>query len=213
MTMRPVVYSFTPDDESTTYFATGLTGAGPWDTGDFTLSETADGLAHQLSLTSAANLSGITITVTGTDADGRSISEAITGPNANTVESTNYFKSISAISAGATLGANTMDVGIVDEFASQTIPLEVYLTSQPPSAQVVLSGTAGFDIEGTLSDIRASYSPPPAQGDFSWVNDANFTAKSATLVGNLAVSYRAIRLVVNSYSSGAELELAIITPL
>lgn len=210
MTMRPVYYSFTPANTTTTGIVSGLTGAGPWTT--FTLSGPSDGLAHQLSLTSAANISGINITVTGTDADGVAISETLAGPAANTVETTKYFKTVTQISAASTLGANTMDVGWVDEFVSQTIPLEFYLQGLTPVCQVTLTGTANFDIEDTLSDIRESYAPPPAQSDYFWQNDANFTNKSASLNANLALAPRAIRLVINSYTNGAVLELAIVTP-
>lgn len=213
MSMRPKYLTFAPADESDDGIAAGLTGAGPWDTSDFTLSGPSDSLAHQLSLASTANLSGITITITGTDADGREQSEALAGPNNNEVETTLYFKTVSAISASATLGANTMDVGWVDEFASPTVPLEIYLHNDTVNCQVSLTGTAGFDIETTLSDIRGDPNDPPAQEDLLWVNDANFTAKSADIQAKLATVARALRLVVNSYSSGAELELGIITPM
>lgn len=213
MTMRPVYYSFDPADEDDNGIADDLTGAGPWDSGDFVTTDMPDGLAHQVSLKSAANLSGIQITVTGTDADDREVSETRAGPNANTVETSAYFKTVTAISAGATLGANTMDVGWVDEFASQTIPLEIYLHNETVNCQVNLTGTAAFDIETTLSDIRGDPNDPPAQGDLTWVDDANFTNKSADIQAKLATVARALRLVVNSYSSGAELELGIVTPM
>lgn len=210
MTMRPQYFSFTPANETTTGIATGLTGAGPWTS--FTLSGPSDSFAHQLSLTSAANLSAINITIVGTDADGQAVTETRAGPNANTVETSAYFKTVTSISAASTLGANTLDVGWVDEFVSQTLPTEIYLHQGPPFCQITLTGTANFDVEDTMSDIRASYSPPPSQGDFTWLNDANFTAKSASLSAQLAVIPRAIRLAVNSYSSGAVLKLAVITP-
>lgn len=213
MSMRPKYLTFTPADESDNGIASGLTGAGPWDESDFTLDGPSDGLAHQISLASTANLSGITITITGTDADDQEVSEARAGPNNNEVETATYFKTITAISAGATLGANTMDVGWVDEFVSPTIPLEIYLHNETVNCQVNLTGTANFDIETTMSDIRASSSPPPSQDDYLWLNDANFTAKSADIQAALATKARALRLALNSYSPGAVLELAIITPM
>lgn len=212
MTMRPQYFTFTPADETTDGIAAALTGVGPWDSGDFTIDGPSDGLAHQLSLTSAANLSAITITITGTDADDQEVTEARAGPNANTVETATYFKTVTSISAGATLGANTMDVGWVDEFVSQTIPLESYLHNETVNCQVDLTGTATYDLETTMSDLRASYSPPPSQDDYLWLNDANFTNKNASLQAKLATVARAVRLAVNSYSSGASIELAIITP-
>lgn len=210
MAMRPKYLSFTPADEDTDGIANDLTGAGPWTPN--VASSISDGLAHQLSLSSSANLSGIDITIVGTDADGQAVTETRAGPNNNTVETAAFFASVSSITAASTLGANTMDVGWVDEFVSETIPLEVYLRGQTVNCQVNLTGTANFDIEDTMDDIRASSSPPPSQEDYVWLNDANFTNKSASLSAPLAVVARAIRLCVNSYSSGAVLELDIISP-
>lgn len=212
MSMRPISLTYTLAAASTTGIATALTGAGPWDTSDFTATGAGDGMAHQLSVTSAANLSAITLTITGTDADGQEISEDVTAPNATTVETTLFFATVSEISADATLGANTMDIGWVDEAVTPTIPLEIYARS-PASVAVTLTGTAGFDVEVTDSNIRASTSPPPAQNTFNWFNDANFTAKSASLIANLSGINRALRLVLNSYSSTPTLVLEIVTPL
>lgn len=212
MTMRPVYVTLDLADASTNGIANGLTGAGPWDTSDFTAEGPSDGLAHQLGLASTADLSAITITVTGLDADGVEISEAIVGPNNSTAESTLYFASVSAISVSATLGANTLDVGWVDEAASPTIPLEMYLEGDRTSVEVAVTGTADFDIQVTNSDIRASSSPPPAQDDSTWLTDANFDGKTASLISPLSQVARALRLIVNSYSSGAALELQIVTP-
>lgn len=210
MTMRPVYYSWAVASEDTDGIANDLTGAGPWTPN--VASGPNDGLAHQVSLTSAANLGAITITVTGTDADGQAVTEGIAGPVGNTVETTKFFKTVTTISASSTLGANTLDVGWVDEAVSQTIPLEIYLHNGYPNVQVTLSGTANFDIEDTMSNIRASSSPPPSQADYTWLNDANFTNKSASLSSALAVLARAIRLAINSYSAGATFNLAIVTP-
>lgn len=211
MTMRPKYLTWSPAAEDTDGIANDLTGAGPWVPN--VAAGPNDSLAHQLSLTSAANLSAITITVTGTDADDQAVSEALAGPNANTVETTGFFKTVTTISASSTLGANTLDIGWVDEAVSATIPLETFLHEGSPAVQVTLTGTANFDIEDTLSDIRATYSPPAGQASFTWLNDANFTNKSATLSANLAlIAARAIRLALNSYTTGAVLGLAIVTP-
>lgn len=211
MTARPKYFTFTPSDEDTDGLANDLTGAGPWSSGNFVTTTIPDGLAHQLSLTSAANLSAINITLTGTDADGKVISETIAGPNANTVETTKFFKTLTAVSASATLGANVLDVGWVDEFSSPTIPLERYLSS-PCLAQVTLTGTANFDIEDTMSELYPNPNSPSTQDSYTWLNDANFTNKSASLSAALAVICNACRLVVNSYSSGAVLKLAVLVP-
>ncbi len=211
MSQRPVYYTFSPAAEDSDGIANDLTGAGPWVPN--IAAGPNDGLAHQVSLTSGANLGAINITITGTDADGRAVTETRAGPAANTVETTTFFKTVTTISAASTLAANTMDVGWVDEAVSQTIPVEWYLTGGKMTAQVKLTGTANFDIEETNSDLRATYSPPPSQDSFFWQNDANFTNKSASLTAELAILCRAVRLAINSYSSGAVLELGLVAPL
>lgn len=210
MTMRPAYYSFDPADADADGFANDVTAASG---APFTLAatEVSDGLAHKVSLTPSGAVTG-DYTISGLDADGEPQSEVLATDAANAVTSVLFYSELTSILAPSGLGAETVDIGWVDEFASQTIPLEIYLHGIPVNCQVTLAGTANFDIEDTMSDIRASTSPPPAQNDFTWLNDANFTNKSASLSAQLAVVARAIRLVINSYSSGAELELAIITP-
>ncbi len=212
MTMRPHAESFTPATASTTFFATGLTGAGPFST--LTASATGDSLAHKVDLTSAANLSAINMTIAGTDADGQSITEVIAGPNANTVTSTKFFKTITSITAASTLGASTMDVGLNAASVSKTIPLEIYRFGQLPSAGITITGTINVDIEGTMSEIRAAdaQTAPLAQNTFDWENDGNFTAKTASLIAVLAAGYRAVRLAINSYTAGATVALNLVTP-
>lgn len=210
MTMRPVYLSFTPTTASTTFWKTGATGAGPFTT--FSQSSTGDSLAHKVDLTSTANLSGINMTIAGTDADGQSISEVIAGPNINTVTSTKFFKTITSVTAASTLGANTMDIGLGAGAVSKTIPLEQYLQGSLVHAQVVITGTINVDIEDTLSDLHATPNSPSTQDSFTWANDANFTAKTASLQASLAVLARAARLAVNSYNAGATVALGLITP-
>lgn len=209
MTMRPVYYTFTPAAENTNTIANdaaALAGAA------FPLSvdQTSDGLAHKLIITPSGSVTG-NYTVSGIDADGQAVTETLATSTTNPVTTANFYKDNIVVLAPSGIGANTVDIGWVDEFASQTIPMEIFNVSFA-SITAKLSGTANFDIEVTNSDIRASYSPPPSQTDYTWLNDANFTNKSATLTANLATHARAIRLVVNSYSTGAVLGLEIVTP-
>ena len=210
MTMRPVYYDFAPAAEDTNGFANDVTAASGQ---PFTLAATVSGddLAHKVVITPSGSVTG-NYTISGLDADGQTQSETLATDTVNAVTSVNYYSSLTSVLAPSGLGAGTVDIGWADEFCSQTIPVEVFVKEGPPNCQVTLTGTANFDIEDTLSDIRASYSPPPGQNDYTWLNDANFTAKSASLAVALAVIARAIRLVVNSYTTGATLQLAIVTP-
>ena len=83
------------------------------------ISTTADAAwARKIGITSSGNDSGITFTVTGTDVDGKALSETITGPNAGTVYTTNStaanFKSVTKIAtSGATTGNITVGTAAV----------------------------------------------------------------------------------------------------
>lgn len=204
--MRPFYKLYSPANESTSGIVSGATGA----TSPLTLASSGagDSLAHQISITSAANLSGITFTVTGTDADGVALTEAVTGPNATTVESTGYFKTVTSITISATLGANTANVGWVDEIVTPTIPLNTY--ARGASANVDVTGTVNYTVEATHSDMVTR----EADGPFNWfeLDDPNIDLISITadVAFGLFPIPRAIRLKTNSYSSGATLALRIV---
>ncbi len=51
------------------------------------------------------------------------------------------------------------------------------------------------------------------QNDLLWVADGNFTGKTADLIDDLAVEgVKAMRIIINSYNSGAELQVYITQP-
>ena len=212
--MRPKQIDIDPANANLTGFASNVTGAA------FTITTTAtsDGLAHQVSIRndSATDHSGKTVTLVGTDADGRAQTEVVTGPGSSaTVESTKYFKTLTSATPSATIGADTFDIGWVDEVASQTIPLN-WRSNTPALVHVVVTGTINYDIEATLQDIYNNGSAPftfTDQEDAAWFNDANFTAKTASLADDLALAgYRAIRIVINSYTDTAELQVFLTYP-
>ncbi len=204
--MRPFYKLYSPAAESTTGIVNGATGA----TSPLTLASAGagDGLGHQLSITSAANISAITFTITGTDADGVTLTEAVTGPNATTVESTGYFKTVTSITISATLGANTANVGWVDEIATPTIPLNTY--ARGASCNVDVTGTINYTVEATNSDMRTR----DDDGPFNWfeMSDPNIDliGITADVAFGLFPMPRAIRLKTNSYSTGATAALRIV---
>lgn len=70
-----------------------------------------NGFSRTVMLTSDDNLSTVQFTVTGT-LNGFDATETITnGPNNNSIETDNFFDTITSISCSATMGASTLDVG------------------------------------------------------------------------------------------------------
>ena len=218
--MRPKQIDMDFGNANLTGFASNITGAGPYTMTTTTTDDTPVSLAHQVSIRndSITDYSGQTFTLTGTDADGRTQTEAVTGPvGSATVESAKYFKTLTTISAsGAGIGADTFDVGWVDEIASQTIPLDFYALN-PPTIQVDVTGTLNYDIEYTLQDVFKIGQAAPFdfadQEALTWVNDANWTARTTDLTDDLAITgIRAIRIVINSYTDTAELQFWMTQP-
>jgi len=205
--MRPFEIDIDPANVDTNGLCAAITGAGPWTIADaeFVANDSGDSLAHQLNLTSAANLSAITMTLVGTDADGKALTEAIAGPNATTVETSGYFLTLTSVTAGATLGANTLDIGWVDEVQTKTFPIN-WRGAEAASYAVDVSGTIDYTVQETFEDIQNVTSP--AQ-NASWHNVTALAAKTADLASVGTVNASGVRLIVNSYTDTAEIQMQV----
>ncbi len=193
--------TFTPADANLTGFASNVTGAA------FVLTATTSGdsLAHQISIRndSVTDHSGKTLAAVGTDQDGRAQTETITAPGTSaTVESTKYWLTLTSLTPSATIGADTFDIGWVDEFATKTLPLN--WRGGNAALDINVSGTINYDLEQTFDDIQVKTTA------FDWTVDNTTTQSSQT--ADQPVLYRAhpkgIRLKINSYSSGASIILS-----
>lgn len=75
--------------------------------------------ARQVTITSAGNDAGRTFTITGTDVNGNTLTEAVTGADTDTATSTKHFKTVTQIAvddatAGAvTAGMNTSAIAVI----------------------------------------------------------------------------------------------------
>ncbi len=158
--------------------------------------------ARQIGIGSANNDSGITFTLTGTDNDDKALSEVVTGPNATTVESTGYFKTItSVVVSGATVG--DVQVGTVDEVLTQTIPLD-RASAQTATIGVDITGTINYTVEYTFDDVQTT---TMAAQSAQWFALAALATKTADAQGSTDLGVSAIRLKVNSHSAAAEAQM------
>lgn len=157
-------------------------------------------VGRQISITSGGNDSGRTFTVTGTDADGQSQTESINGPNATTVESSQYWGTVTAVTVDDdTAGAIT--VGTVDQLATKTIMLNRH-SDDGAHVQYDITGTISLTSQVTFDRIRDVYTN---QESLSWVDVS---------MGHTADGYEQIpkgayaaRILVASHSSGAEAQV------
>lgn len=157
--------------------------------------------ARRLLLTSTADDSGLGITVTGIDADGNSITETPgTGPSSGSVTTTKYFKTISSIAVDGD-PAGDISVGTVDEIQSQTVPVDPYLP-EALTLSVDVTGTIDFTIQETFGDPLTT-----ASTNLTWVSVTALATKTADTTATLTRGARAWRLIVNSYTNGAEVKI------
>jgi hypothetical protein len=161
--------------------------------------------ARQIAIVSAADDSARTFTLTGTDPQGVAQTEDVTGGNATTVESAKYFKTITQVSVDDdTAGAVT--VGTVDEASTQAIPIN-WRSESGATINVDVTGTIDFTVQETFDDIQAL----GFQG-VQWVNITALATKTADTTSKSTVGATALRLIVNSHSSEAELQMNVVQP-
>ena len=100
-------------------------------------------LSSTIIISSANDNNTVIFTITGTDVDGNAQTETITGVNANSVQGTKLFKTVSQIASDA--GASAINVGTTSAFAS-TSGTRVSITSVGNESENV------FTITGTGTD-------------------------------------------------------------
>jgi len=204
--MRPKEYDIDPANANLIGFASNVTGA------TFTLTATSsgDGLAHQVSIKndSAADHSGKTVTLVGTDPDGHALTEVVTAPGTSaTVESTGYFLTLTSAAPSATIGADTFDIGWVDEVATQTIPLD-WRSDLGASLNVDVTGTINFTVQETFDDVqRPGLAVQSAYANSQWLSITALASKTADTTSTSTIGAHAIRLLVNSYTDTSEIQM------
>lgn len=153
-------------------------------------------VGYQVNLTSAGNLSAVNFTVTGTDPEGKALTETLAGPNANTVETAAYFKTVTSVSVSATI-ATDATVGTVDEFATAPIVLDLY--TKDTGFAVDISGTIDYSVQKCFERLTA--------GEIAnWVA-GGLTAQTADGNASYTQSTGALRVIGNSYTATATVGL------
>ena len=193
-----------PANSSTDHYKSGATGAS------IALDETdsGDSLARQIIVLNndARDDQAITITIVGTDADGRPQTEVIDGPDASTTTaSTKYYLTVTSITPVSTIGSNTWDIGYTDEFVSKTYPLNHWSDVAAPILAEE-TGTVVFTAELT-------FDPPNNPNEFTWTDQnsptwiasTNISGATATTFTTLDVGAYAMRMKVTAYTDTGEL--------
>lgn len=180
--------------------AASLTGLRSNATGvDFALTATtaADGLAHKVTIRndSATDHSAKTATIVGTDANGVALTETLAMPGVSaTVTSTKFFLTVTSVTPSATIGADTMDIGWTAAALGPWVRVSYNQPHFAASVAVYAGGTINFDVEHTLDTTL----------DATCVafKHANITGSTANDYDGYAYPVYAVRLNVNSHTSG-----------
>jgi hypothetical protein len=148
-------------------------------------------------ITTTADESARTFTITGTNWSGSVISQTITGPNATTGATTISFKTVTSVTiSGNAAGALTVGTnGIADS------PWVRFDDFAPNYATVTctISGTVNWTVQWTLDDPNDPQSPVAA-GSMTFQNatDTNLVNQAVANRGGLQYAPTFARVVLNS---------------
>lgn len=199
--MQSVEFTYIPSTEDLDFFADDISDTSL----EFILTATdiVDGLtqriAHRIQITnnSATDHSAKILTITGTDEEGKALTETINAPSTSTnVTTIGYFKTIENPTISATIGADTFDFGFVDEFVGAPYPVGTSFVKVTGAATV--TGTINYDLEYTISQIFRN-----EKSSWNWHVDSDASGKTADFAQDFSKSCYALRFKANSYSAGA----------
>ena len=166
----------------------------------------SDGVAQlggqrQVAFESGGDISTVVFTITGTDESGALISEDITGINSSSVLTTLNYDTVTQIAADAAF-ATDVEVGTTGVGASQTVPLDQYLTPFNVSLALVITGTVDVTVEFTFDDVFGDF-----PGPHSWTDHPDLTNISADADATFISPVSACRLLTNSGDGEAVLRI------
>jgi hypothetical protein len=148
--------------------------------------------AQQLiGITSVGDIHTVVFTVTGTDDQGRVISETITGVNTNTVNSVLNYRTVTSIIASAIV-ASAITVDTVGIGASQEIPVDIYVNQFNVILATEITGAVNYTVQYTMDNVFGGVGP------FIWNSVAGLQTQTTNQVVQVTQLARAFRVLTNS---------------
>lgn len=198
--MRPIRYTYAPTalDVDAIGLAQTRVGAGALLINGANASGGVATLATQqfVTLTSTGNLSGVNVTVTGTDESDRTISATLAGPNNNTVAYTTSFKTITGATSSGTIGTN-MSIGVNGYGNGRALVLDYLVAPQNFALAVIVTGTVTYTVQHTFDDV---FSTSFQEATATWFdNDSSALVNaSSNQDGNYAFPVMATRVQITA---------------
>lgn len=209
--MRPVriVVGVLTDDANGIFEDQTAGGAGDLTLNGALVSDGVATAAHaqKVSLESTGDLSGVTFTITGTDADGKTITEDLAGPNNSTVDSVNFFKTVTNVAVDGSVGTN-VEGGFLaaNGMVTQTVPVD-YKVGQPIGLYFQLAaGTMTISAQHTgdspFDDIFGENDSIQKSG--LWLAVTGMSGENASDAALLEIPSRAVRFIQSAGSATGE---------
>lgn len=153
--------------------------------------------AREVLITTSADESTHTFTITGTDIAGSAISEVVTGVNNSTVASQLNYLTVSSIVISAN-AAGALSVGTNAIAASAWVRFDGW-AAPSIAVQANVSGTVNYTIQQTLDDPN-SPTNPVSPSAVTWVNNATagLVGASSTQQGSYTFIPTFARVLLNS---------------
>ena len=150
-------------------------------------------------ITAAADESGTSFTVTGTNWQGNSISEVVPGPNATTASTVISFKTVTSVTI-ANNAAGAVTVGTNGVADSPWVRFDDWAPNYI-SVNCSATGTVNYSVQTSLDDPN-NIANPVAAGDMTWIDaiDANLVSESTDKSGGIQYAPTFARVVLNSGS-------------
>lgn len=152
--------------------------------------------AQRVGVTSAADDSGITFTVTGTDRYGRAQSETISGKNADIAFTKKDFLTVTSVSrSGSTGGAVT--IGTIGLGSSEAFIVDRFVNPNNHMTSVVSADISTiYSIEVSDDDLSPAYDL--ANNDTTWWKAPNFADQTGNQRGLVEGPMSMMKLTVHS---------------
>lgn len=150
-----------------------------------------------VTIVSTNDLSLVNFTVTGTDSNGRAITEVVVGPNNATVTTTNTFATVSSVSADA--AAAGVSAGVNSGGNTSWIPLDIYVKNQVTDIQVT-------EVSGTMTYSMVYTNDDPFDASITHTEvaiDSTLTSATTSINYQSTKVMRAVKLKVASGSEGS----------
>ena len=161
--------------------------------------------AQLIAIEGTGNNSGVVATITGTGPGNEVVVEALTLANSGTATSSYYFKTVSSITVDGAVTGN-IEGGWLSSSTDPAVTLAFkmdYTSAAPILLDVQIpSGTLTCTVQYTFNMPQDDYGTVGFDNSAVWEDTDGMAGISATTPGNLIAGIQAVRLEVNTWTSG-----------